>query len=257
MGLPRQGRAEPGYERRQREYPLATAQGRLRDRVERSDHAPELAAVLARRPAARRGPRRRRPRRQRRRGAAARGDWLADSGRGDARLGARKARPQRWQRRLQFRSAGPPGDSARGWLDDRVPGLVCGRSAAAAEGLCAPGPSQRAAGGRRMGRAVSVDAGWSEWPAPAKLNLFLHITGRRPDGLHELQTVFQLLEWGDTVEVRLRADGEIRRCGGDTAHLPESEDLLVRAALALQAASDCRLGADLRVRKQIPAGGGF
>src|SRR4249919_103111 len=244
MGLPRQGRAEPGYERRQREYPLATAQGRLRDRVERSDHAPELAAVLARRPAARRGPRRRRPRRQRRRGAAARGDWLADSGRGDARLGARKARPQRWQRRLQFRSAGPPGDSARGWLDDRVPGLVCGRSAAAAEGLCAPGPSQRAAGGRRMGRAVSVDAGWSEWPAPAKLNLFLHITGRRPDGLHELQTVFQLLDWGDRIRIRLRADARIERPESDGYALPESADLVVRAAVLLQKSTNIQKGAD-------------
>ena len=102
-----------------------------------------------------------------------------------------------------------------------------------------------------------MDAGWSEWPAPAKLNLFLRITGRRPDGLHELQTVFQLLDWGDRVGIRLREDGAIRRAGGDTGHIPEGEDLLVRAAEALQAASGSRLGADLRVAKEIPAGGGF
>ena len=108
-----------------------------------------------------------------------------------------------------------------------------------------------------MGRAVSVDAGWSEWPAPAKLNLFLHITGRRPDGLHELQTVFRLLDWGDRVGIRLREDGAIRRVGGDTAHIPEDEDLIIRAARALQAASGSQLGADLRVAKEIPAGGGF
>ncbi|MEO8161842.1 MAG: 4-(cytidine 5'-diphospho)-2-C-methyl-D-erythritol kinase [Arenimonas sp.] len=105
--------------------------------------------------------------------------------------------------------------------------------------------------------AVSALTGWSSWPAPAKLNLFLRITGRRADGLHELQTVFQLLDWGDTVEVRVRGDGQIRREGGDTAHLPETEDLLLRAARALQQASATRLGAELRVRKQIPVGGGF
>jgi 4-diphosphocytidyl-2-C-methyl-D-erythritol kinase len=104
---------------------------------------------------------------------------------------------------------------------------------------------------------VSLAAGWSAWPAPAKLNLFLHITGRRADGLHELQTVFQLLDWGDTIELRLRDDGHIRRVGGDTAELPEQEDLLLRAAYALQAASGCPLGAELRAVKRIPAGGGF
>ena len=53
--------------------------------------------------------------------------------------------------------------------------------------------------------------GWSAWPAPAKLNLFLQITGRRPDGYHTLQTVFRLLDWGDTVYLRMRGDGGIRR----------------------------------------------
>ena len=98
---------------------------------------------------------------------------------------------------------------------------------------------------------------WSAWPAPAKLNLFLRITGRRSDGLHELQTVFRLLDWGDTIHVRVREDGEILRAGGDTAQLPEAEDLLLRAARSLQQASGSRLGAELRADKRIPAGGGF
>jgi 4-diphosphocytidyl-2-C-methyl-D-erythritol kinase len=100
-------------------------------------------------------------------------------------------------------------------------------------------------------------AGWSEWPAPAKLNLFLRITGRRADGMHRLQTVFRLLDWGDRVGIRVREDGRIGREGGDTGHIPEGEDLVVRAARALQEASGSALGADLRVTKQIPAGGGF
>ena len=54
-------------------------------------------------------------------------------------------------------------------------------------------------------------SGWTAWPAPAKLNLFLRITGRRPDGYHDLQTVFRLLEWGDTLRLRVRDDeGDVR-----------------------------------------------
>ena len=98
---------------------------------------------------------------------------------------------------------------------------------------------------------------WSAWPAPAKLNLFLRILGRRDDGYHRLQTVFQLLDWGDTVHIRVRRDGQIHRLAGDTAHLPESEDLLLRAARRLQAATGTARGADLSAEKQIPAGGGF
>ena len=55
--------------------------------------------------------------------------------------------------------------------------------------------------------------GWSQWPAPAKLNLFLRITGRRPDGYHALQTVFRLLDWGDRISLRPRMDGRIIRHG--------------------------------------------
>lgn len=98
---------------------------------------------------------------------------------------------------------------------------------------------------------------WSTWPAPAKLNLFLRIVGRRADGYHELQTVFQLLDWGDEVCLRVRGDGRILRQGGDTAAFDESEDLIMRAARSLKAATGSLLGADLFVRKSIPAGGGF
>ena len=102
-----------------------------------------------------------------------------------------------------------------------------------------------------------TDSGWSSWPAPAKINLFLRITGRRNDGYHCLQTVFQLLEWGDTVHLRLRPDGCITRTAPVGYDLPESQDITVRAAKALQAAADCPLGAEIVVDKQIPLGGGF
>lgn len=98
--------------------------------------------------------------------------------------------------------------------------------------------------------------GWSEWPAPAKLNLFLHLVGRRADGYHLLQTVFQLLDWGDTVRLRLRDDGVIRRVDP----LPGVEadaDLAVRAAKALQVARGTRCGADIAIEKRIPIGGGL
>jgi 4-diphosphocytidyl-2-C-methyl-D-erythritol kinase len=94
------------------------------------------------------------------------------------------------------------------------------------------------------------------WPAPAKLNLFLHVTGRRPDGYHELQTVFQLIDLCDTIAISLREDGQIERPDGPRGVDPES-DLTVRAARALQRVTGCRLGATLRVRKRIPMGGGL
>jgi 4-diphosphocytidyl-2-C-methyl-D-erythritol kinase len=94
------------------------------------------------------------------------------------------------------------------------------------------------------------------WPAPAKLNLFLHVTGRRPDGYHELQTVFQLIDLCDTIAISVRGDGRIERPDGPPGVDPES-DLTVRAARALQAATGSRLGATLRVRKRIPMGGGL
>jgi 4-diphosphocytidyl-2-C-methyl-D-erythritol kinase len=94
------------------------------------------------------------------------------------------------------------------------------------------------------------------WPAPAKLNLFLHITGRRADGYHSLQTVFQLLDFADELLIEPTDDGLIRRPEG-LAGVPPEEDLAVRAARMLQAASGCPRGAEIRVRKRIPAGGGL
>lgn len=110
-----------------------------------------------------------------------------------------------------------------------------------------------------MNQAVSdrTDASaWSEWPAPAKLNLFLHVTGRRHDGYHCLQTVFQLLDWGDRVRLRLRDDGGIHRIDPLPGVAPE-DDLAVRAARALQAAAGASHGADIAIVKCIPLGGGL
>ncbi|MFN3703956.1 4-(cytidine 5'-diphospho)-2-C-methyl-D-erythritol kinase [Thermomonas sp.] len=105
--------------------------------------------------------------------------------------------------------------------------------------------------------AFHAAAGWSAWPAPAKLNLFLRITGRRPDGYHALQTVFRLLDWGDTVHLRLRSDGVIARVGAGAAGVAEADDLLVRAANLLQKESKTPLGVDIGIEKRIPMGGGF
>jgi 4-diphosphocytidyl-2-C-methyl-D-erythritol kinase len=94
------------------------------------------------------------------------------------------------------------------------------------------------------------------WPAPAKLNLFLQIVGRRADGYHQLQTVFQLLDWGDELRLDVRDDGEILRVG----HVPGVEpdaDLTLRAARALKLATGSRLGVGISLDKRIPMGGGF
>ncbi len=74
------------------------------------------------------------------------------------------------------------------------------------------------------------------WPAPAKLNLFLHIVGRRPDGYHELQTCFQFVDLCDEITIEVRADGRIRRLV-EIADVAEDADLCVRAARALQNAA--------------------
>jgi 4-diphosphocytidyl-2-C-methyl-D-erythritol kinase len=96
----------------------------------------------------------------------------------------------------------------------------------------------------------------TQWPAPAKLNLFLHVTGRRPDGYHELQTLFQLIDLCDTLSIRVTDDGRIERPAGPAGVHPDS-DLTVRAARALQAATGCSAGATLRITKRIPMGGGL
>lgn len=93
-------------------------------------------------------------------------------------------------------------------------------------------------------------------PAPAKLNLFLHINGRRPDGYHLLQTVFQFIEQADTLHFSLRDDGKIT-LSPELAGVPAEQNLVVRAARALQAASACTLGADIRLEKRLPMGGGI
>ena len=98
---------------------------------------------------------------------------------------------------------------------------------------------------------------WTRWPAPAKLNLFLRIVGRRPDGYHRLQTVFQLLDWGDTVQLRLRDDGQVHREATEGYAVPEVEDLVVRAAKLLKYETKTPLGVDIVVEKRIPLGGGF
>ena len=109
-----------------------------------------------------------------------------------------------------------------------------------------------------MSRPLTIPASdeWTAWPAPAKLNLFLSITGRRPDGYHELQTVFRLLDWGDEVRLRVRTDGGIRRLRG-APEVAEQDDLMVRAAKLLQRHADSPLGADIEVEKRIPMGGGL
>ena len=92
-------------------------------------------------------------------------------------------------------------------------------------------------------------------PAPAKLNLFLHVTGRRPDGYHLLQSVFQLIDWADVLHVERRDDGCLQRHDLGPA-LPD-DDLCLRAARALQQASGTRFGADLSIDKRVPWGAGM
>lgn len=94
------------------------------------------------------------------------------------------------------------------------------------------------------------------WPAPAKLNLFLHVTGRRDDGYHELQTVFQLVDLADTLSFTPRADGKVRRVEGP-AEVSAAEDLCLRAALQLREAGGSSAGVDIRLEKRIPIQGGL
>ena len=101
-----------------------------------------------------------------------------------------------------------------------------------------------------------ADASLRDCLAPAKLNLFLHITGRRPDGYHALQTVFQLLDWGDLLHFTRRDDGVIAR-RTDVPGVPEADDLVVRAARLLQTATGSRFGVDIEVDKILPMGAGL
>jgi 4-diphosphocytidyl-2-C-methyl-D-erythritol kinase len=96
----------------------------------------------------------------------------------------------------------------------------------------------------------------TRWPAPAKLNLFLHVTGRRADGYHELQTLFQLIDLCDTLTIEAREDGRIERIAGPAGIAPDA-DLTVRAAHALKDATGTSCGASIAVTKRIPVGGGL
>ena len=99
--------------------------------------------------------------------------------------------------------------------------------------------------------------GWSQWPAPAKLNLFLRITGRRADGYHALQSVFRILDWGDIVHLRPRTDGMIARVGAGAEGVDEADDLMIHAAKMLRKETNFSQGADIGIEKRIPMGGGF
>ena len=101
---------------------------------------------------------------------------------------------------------------------------------------------------------MNEQGGWLTKPAPAKLNLFLHITHRRDDGMHCLQTLFQFLDYGDEIAARLRQDGDISLQDGMGLG---DDNLIVQAAKLLQQTSQTALGADIRLEKRLPAGGGL
>jgi 4-diphosphocytidyl-2-C-methyl-D-erythritol kinase len=93
-------------------------------------------------------------------------------------------------------------------------------------------------------------------PAPAKLNLFLHVVGRRQDGYHLLQTLFRFIDLSDTLHFTLREDGGVRRVN-EIEGVPQEQDLCVRAARLLQKECGCTLGVDITLEKRIPMGGGL
>ena len=98
--------------------------------------------------------------------------------------------------------------------------------------------------------------GEGRWPAPAKINLFLHVLGRRADGYHDLQTLFQFLDLCDELAFTLNREGRIRRVGTDVAW-SEDQDLAVRAARLLRETAGVRRGVDIAISKRIPAGSGL
>lgn len=101
-----------------------------------------------------------------------------------------------------------------------------------------------------------MKAGFLYFPAPAKLNLFLHVVGRRADGYHLLQTVFRFIDYGDDVGLRILADGAIRR-KAEVANVDERTDLTLRAARLLREVSGCELGVEIDLIKRLPVGGGL
>ena len=107
-----------------------------------------------------------------------------------------------------------------------------------------------------MSRIEIPAAASGPWPAPAKLNLMLHITGRRADGYHELQTLFQFLTYGDWLYFDIRGGRDIR-LHGTPAGVPEADDLCVKAARLLQEATGCSAGVTIYNDKRLPAGAGL
>jgi len=105
------------------------------------------------------------------------------------------------------------------------------------------------------GEAIKETAG-KVWPAPAKLNLFLHVTGRRADGYHDLQTLFQILDWGDELSFEINASGHVGRCG-NIAGVPEQDDICVRAAHLLKSRCGVTQGVQITLDKRIPMGAGL
>ena len=102
-------------------------------------------------------------------------------------------------------------------------------------------------------------ARWRNLPAPAKLNLFLHVVGRRPDGMHELQSIFVMIDWADYLDIEVRSDGRIERID-DASEQPlalPADDLCVRAAKRLQEHSGVTMGATIRLEKNLPAEAGM
>ncbi len=100
-----------------------------------------------------------------------------------------------------------------------------------------------------------LNSSLQSWPAPAKLNLFLHITGQREDGLHCLQTIFQILDVCDSLQFEVRDDGIISRIS--ESDILEDSDLIVKAARLLQSHAGVAFGASLYIDKQLPIGGGL
>jgi len=107
-----------------------------------------------------------------------------------------------------------------------------------------------------MAAAMSDSLPEAAWPAPAKLNLFLHVTGRRPDGYHELQTVFQFLDKCDRLWFEV-TDQPVISLQGGMPGIATGEDLIERAARLLREETGCRCGARIRLEKRLPAGGGL
>lgn len=103
---------------------------------------------------------------------------------------------------------------------------------------------------------MHVLSDFQAFPAPAKINLFLHIIGQRADGYHLLQTVFCLLDFHDTIYLKPNLSGEIKRVN-DVPGVPEKDDLCIRAATLLQQHAKCSFGVEMQVEKNIPMGGGL